>query len=78
MDQKMDTDGGGNVAHCEGRTCVWIHTKNKKSRWVTIDDSVVGASQRTQHNQCSSKQIVTDVSNVTEEPATGELPIWKA
>lgn len=42
----------------ELHTCTWIYTKNKQSRYKTIDDSVVRASERTKHNQCSSKSLV--------------------
>lgn len=60
-------------------TCIWIYTNNKQSLYITNNGSVVRASEKAQHNQCSSKQTVTSVSNVREEPATGELclPIWK-
>lgn len=56
-------------------TCIQIYTKNKQIQFITINDSIWEDTAQS----ALELTFVTSVSNVTKEPATGELclPIWK-
>lgn len=67
--EEMDKhiDGGGNIL-----LYIDLHKSIHYDRPCSAV-CVVKATERARHNQCSSKQIASGVSDVTVEPAIGEL-----